>query len=74
MLAFVSRRGGNENIYAMRSDGSGLTNLINTDSASETAPTFSADGTKMTYASGRYDDSGKREVFEIYVMNLKDIN
>ena len=47
------------NIYAANSDGTGLTNLTDTDSANEGAPAFSADGTKMAYASIRRDRVGK---------------
>jgi Tol biopolymer transport system component len=73
MLAFVSPRDGDEDIYALRSDGTGLTNLTTTDSANEAAPTFSADGTKMAYASARRDESGK-VVYEIYVARLGNID
>jgi Tol biopolymer transport system component len=69
IVAFVSPRDGDDDIYALRSDGTGLTNLTSTDSASEAAPTFSADGTKMAYASIRQGESGKL-VEEIYVMEL----
>ena len=73
MLAFVSPRDGDDDIYALKSDSTGLTNLTSTDSASETAPTFSADGTKMAYASARRDESGKM-VYEIYVATLDNTN
>jgi TolB protein len=49
MVAFASDRDGDSDIYAIRLDGTGLTNLTDTDSADELAPTFSADGTKMAY-------------------------
>jgi Tol biopolymer transport system component len=49
MVAFVSNRAGDKDIYAMRLDGTGLTNLTDTDSADEATPAFSADGTKMAY-------------------------
>jgi Tol biopolymer transport system component len=58
------------NIYAANSDGTGLTNLTDTDSANEGAPAFSADGTKMAYASIRCDRVGKL-VEEIYIMSLE---
>jgi Tol biopolymer transport system component len=68
-VAFVSGRDGDDDIYAMGLDGSGLINLTDTDSASENSPTFSADGTKMAYASVWRDDSGNL-VNEIYVTKI----
>jgi Tol biopolymer transport system component len=57
----------------MRLDGTGITNLTDTDAANESAPAFSADGSSMAYASVRRDRSGK-VVEEIYVMNLASTN
>ena len=73
MLAFVSARDGDEDIYAMRLDGTGLTNLTDTNSANESAPAFSADGSKMAYSSVRRDRSDQ-VVSEIYVMSLDSTN
>jgi TolB protein len=68
-VAFVSYRNGDEDIYVTDSDGTGLTNLTQTDWASENSPSFSSDGTKMAYASKRYDRSGYL-VNEVYVKQL----
>jgi Tol biopolymer transport system component len=68
-VAFVSYRDGDADIYTIRLDGTGLSNLTDTDSVNETKPSFSADGTKMAYASGRPNDSGSL-VSKIYVMEL----
>ena len=68
-VAFVSPRDGDDDIYTVRSDGTGLTALTRTDSASEGAPKFSSDGSRMAYASARKGDSGDL-VYEIYVRNL----
>ena len=70
-MAFVSPRDGDDDIYAVNSDGTGLMNLTDTDSASETNPAFSADGARMAYASTRHERSGYL-VNEVYVMDLHD--
>jgi Tol biopolymer transport system component len=70
MVAFVSERDGDRDIYAIRLDGTGLTNLIDTDSADEGAPAFSADGTRMAYVSIRRDNIGSEG--EIYMMNIEE--
>lgn len=70
-IAFVSPRDGDDDVYAVNADGTDLTNLTDTDSASETNPTFSADGTIMVYASARHERSGYL-VNEIYVKRIGD--
>lgn len=52
----------NYEIYTMNIDGTGLTNLTNSD-ASETYPVYSPDGKKIAYCS---DANGKSE---LYLMN-----
>jgi dipeptidyl aminopeptidase/acylaminoacyl peptidase len=62
-VAFV--RGGSQNdIYTVRADGSGLTDLTNTPSDDELRPTWSPDGTRIAF-QGCCSDTGD----EIYVMN-----
>lgn len=51
-LAFVSNRDGNDEIYVINVDGSGLTRLTN-NPASDTHPTFSPDGTRIAFESNR---------------------
>jgi Tol biopolymer transport system component len=60
---------GNDEIYAVNSDGTDRVNVTNNDSAHDSQPTFSPDGKKMAFVSQRYDDSGKF-VSEIYLMDL----
>jgi len=62
-IAFISNRDGNDlEIYAVNSDGTGLTNLTNNKGADD-SPAWSPDGTKLAFRS--YRDSNS----EIYVMN-----
>ncbi len=51
-LAFVSNRDGNDEIYVINVDGSGLTRLTN-NAASDTSPSFSPDGTRLVFESNR---------------------
>ena len=57
-IAFVSDRSGNEDIYVMRSDGSGVTNLTN-NAHGDSYPKWSPDGTRIVFVSDN----------EIHVMN-----
>ncbi len=61
LLAFVSDRDGNAEIYSMLSDGTAQTNLTN-DPSKDEWPAWSPDGTKVAFDSNR---SGK---FQIYWM------
>jgi tricorn protease-like protein len=61
-LVFFSNRDGNNEIYRMRADGSGQTNLTNDPGADETA-TFSPDGKRIVFASNRDGD------YDVYRMN-----
>jgi Tol biopolymer transport system component len=67
MVAFVSERSGNKDIYAMRLDGTGLTNLTDTDSADEFYPTFSADGTKMAYQRVGKGMSSRHGIYMMHI-------
>lgn len=61
-IAFVSDRDGDQEIYVMNADGSGLTNL--TDSpAEDNRPVWSPDGSQIAFVSDR---DGQRDV---YLMN-----
>lgn len=64
MIAFVSNRDGNAEIYVMNADGSGQTRLTNNfDGMSEDFPAWSPDGTKIAFVSNRDGND------EIYVMD-----
>jgi uncharacterized delta-60 repeat protein len=60
-IVFESNRDGNSEIYSMNPDGTGVTNLTN-NSAADTRPAASPDGSKIAFASNRDGD------FEIYTM------
>ena len=60
--AFASDRDGNNEIYMMNANGTGQTRLTN-NSASDSDPAWSADGTKIAFVSNRDGN------FEIYKMN-----
>ncbi|MHB0871414.1 MAG: hypothetical protein ACYC5J_18435 [Chloroflexota bacterium] len=65
-VAFVSRRDGNDEIYAMDSDGTGQTRLTSSP-AYDGAPAWSTDGRRIAFASKRDGNN------EIYVMNADGI-
>ena len=62
-IAFVSDRDGNEEIYVMNADATGVTRLTN-HPADDDSPAWSPDGTRIAFDSARDDVDG-----EIYVMN-----
>lgn len=66
-IAFVSNRTGNNDIYVMRPDGSGLVNLTN-HPASDRLPAWSPDGRKIAFRSNRDGNT------EIYVMDSEGSN
>jgi hypothetical protein len=53
-IAFASFRDGNEEIYSMNADGTGVTRLTN-DPAYDLEPSWSPDGTKIAFVSTRVD-------------------
>src|SRR5918996_3202606 len=67
MLAFVSERDGNSEIYVMNADGTGLLRLTN-DAGRDVDPAWSPDGKRIAFASDR---AGKSD---IYVMNADGSN
>ena len=67
MLAFVSERDGNSEIYVMNVDGTGLLRLTN-DVGCDVDPAWSPDGKRIAFASDRAGRS------DIYVMNADGSN
>jgi Tol biopolymer transport system component len=65
VIAFVSKRDGNFEIYVMNADGSDQRRLTHND-ADDWAPAWSPDGTQLAFSSERDGN------FEIYVMDLSD--
>jgi VCBS repeat-containing protein len=61
-ILFTSTRDGNEDIYVMKSDGSGVTRLT-TDTAADKNPAWSPDHRRIAFTSSRDGNE------EIYVMN-----
>lgn len=62
MVAFVSKRDGNPEIYIGNSDGTGILRLTN-DSAIDDEPAWSPDGQRIAFVSQRSGHS------DIYIMN-----
>ncbi len=67
MLAFVSERDGNSEIYVMNVDGTGLLRLTN-DAGRDADPAWSPDGKRIAFVSDRAGSS------DIYVMNADGSN
>ena len=67
MLAFVSERDGNSEIYVMNVDGTDLLRLTN-DAGRDVDPAWSPDGKRIAFASDRAGNS------DIYVMNADGSN
>jgi Tol biopolymer transport system component len=61
LIAFTSRRDGNEEIYVMGAEGGDPVNLTN-HPAADYLPTWSPDGTQLAFVSER---SGKPEVYRM---------
>jgi Tol biopolymer transport system component len=73
LLAFSSNRDGDFDIYTMRADGSGLTQLTrNAESpkseARDESPAFSPDSRFIAFASTRDHEPGGMGSYELYVM------
>jgi Tol biopolymer transport system component len=67
MMAFVSERDGNSEIYAGNADGSGVVRLTN-NLAADIDPAWSPDGTRIAFASDRTGS------WDIYIMNADGSN
>lgn len=64
-IAFVGKMDGNEEIYVINEDGTGLTRLTN-NNYTDLAPKWSPDGTKMTFEIKSAENDRDRD---IYAMN-----
>jgi TolB protein len=62
-VAFDSQSDGNDEIYLINSDGSGLLRLTR-NRASDTSPQFSKDGGRIIFSSNR---NGKSAIFEVTI-------
>jgi phospholipase C len=62
LVSFTSNRGGNNEVYVMSADGSGQADITN-NSASDSQPSWSPDGTKIAFTSNR------RGNYEVYLMS-----
>ena len=71
MIAFVSERDGNSEIYRIGSDGTGLTRLTD-NPAIDSDPAWSPDGARILFASNR--GSPATDGSDIYVMNADGSN
>ncbi|GEM_PF-1919253 len=68
LIAFVSMQdGGNREIFTMKADGSGVTNLTN-NPATDESPAWLPDGTRIAFTSNRSGDT------DIYIMNTDGSN
>jgi Tol biopolymer transport system component len=71
-VAFISRASvGNDEIYVVSSDGSGVSRRLTNNPATDEFPVFSPDGTKVAFASRR-DSIAPQVNDEIYVMDAAD--
>jgi WD40 repeat protein len=66
-IVFNTDRDGNDEIYIMNPDGTGLLNLTR-NPATDSQPTWSPDGSRIAFSSNRDGN------FEIYVMNADGSN
>jgi hypothetical protein len=68
-FAFVSQEAGNDEIYVMERDGSGLRRLTTNDWEWDKHPSYSPDGSQIVFTSNR--GSGRRQ---IWIMNADGSN
>jgi Tol biopolymer transport system component len=66
-LAFTSRRDGNDEIYVVNSDGSGVPTRLTNNPAVDEFPAFSPDGREVAFSSNREGN------FEIYAMDADGV-
>lgn len=66
-IAFVSERDGNQEVYVVNADGTGLTNLTR-HPARDQDPIWSPNGTHIAFVSSRYSNETTR-TSGLYVMN-----
>ena len=64
LVAFYSNNDGDYDIYIMKTDGTGLTNLTDNDTAGDYMPVWSPDGKKVCYYS---DESGNSDIYTINI-------
>ncbi len=64
LVAFYSNNDGDYDIYIMNTDGTGLTNLTDNDTAGDYMPVWSPDGKKICYYS---DESGNSDIYTINI-------
>ncbi len=62
-IAFTSNRDGDDEIWLMRDDGSGQTQITHNSSA-DSEPAWSADGNKLAFSSDR---DGQREIYVVAI-------
>ncbi len=67
-IAFASDKPGNDDIFVINADGSGLDQLTN-DPALDTEPSWSPDGTQIVFATYREDPT---KPLKLYLMNAAD--
>lgn len=68
-IAFTAEKQGNFDIYTINIDGTGLTNITDTNNSNEALPDWSADGSAISFIS--VDDNN---VQQLYIMNKDGSN
>lgn len=66
LIAFVSARSGNSDIWVVSADGSNLKNLTPNTPSNDYIPVWSPDGTKIAFNSSPLRDSGYRSDIMVY--------
>src|SRR5881628_341468 len=66
-IAFVSNPDGNDEIYVMNADGSGVSRLTSAAAPDyDWGPTWSPDGSKIAFSRGRRDVGGVEEILVMH--------